>query len=176
MFETIYQFAINTPWWVYLILAYLIFIGIRAGRPGFISLKRAVIIPVAFTALSIYTLLSVVQPSILHITIWLIAMLVGSFIGWIQIKFSRLKIDRERRLIWTEGNWTLLIIFILIFAAKYYFDYQIAVTPQIAQHPVFVYSLLTSSALLTGWFIGRISGLFYRLFNDPSQDLSKYKK
>jgi hypothetical protein len=31
MFETIYQFAINTPWWVYLILAYLIFIGIRAG-------------------------------------------------------------------------------------------------------------------------------------------------
>ena len=175
MFETIYEFAINTPWWVYLILAYLIFIGIRAGRPGFISLKRAVIIPVAFTILSIYTLLSAVQPTVLNITIWIIALLVGTLIGLIQMKFSRLKIDRERRLIWTEGNWTLLVVFILIFATKYYFDYQISVMPHIAEHPIFIYSLLTSSAILTGWFIGRISGLFYRLFNDPSHDLSQHQ-
>ena len=100
----------------------------------------------------------------------------GILIGWIQIKFSRLKIDRERRLIWTEGNWTLLVVFILIFSAKYYFDYQISVMPDIAEHPIFIYSLLSSSALLTGWFIGRISGLFYRLFNDPSHDLSQRLK
>jgi tetrahydromethanopterin S-methyltransferase subunit C len=150
--------------------------GVHLSRPGFISLKRAVIIPVAFTALSIYTLITVTQPSALNIIIWIVTLLIGSFIGWMQIKFLRLKIDRERRLIWAEGNWTLLVILILIFAVKYYFDYQIAVTPQIIQHPLFVYSLIISSALLTGWFIGRIGALFYRLFNDKSEDLSGYEQ
>lgn len=175
MFETIYEFAINTPWWVYLILAYLIMIGIRAGRPGFIPLKKFVIVPIAFTALSIYTLVTVVAHTWLNIAVWLLALLIGTAIGWLQIKYSRLKVDRERKLIWAEGNWTLLIVLIAIFAAKYYFDYQLAVVPQIIHQPLFLYSMLISSALLTGWFIGRASALFYRLFNDPSQDLSQLK-
>ena len=54
----IQQTLIHTPWWVYLLLAYLIFIGIKARKPSTVSIYKLAILPVVFLSLSIEMLVT----------------------------------------------------------------------------------------------------------------------
>ena len=46
--DTIGYFLYYTPWWVYLILAYCIFIGLKGLKPRQMPFKRFCIVPIVF--------------------------------------------------------------------------------------------------------------------------------
>ena len=127
MVKNIWEALVNTPWWVYVIFVYVLIFGIRATKTRIVSLSRMFIIPIILIALSINELLTTVQPVWYNFFIWVIAILIGIYLGWLQIYHFKILIDRKKHLIQTPGTWTTLILLLIIFSTKYYFGYQLSI-------------------------------------------------
>ena len=176
MTDTIWQAAIHTPWWVYLLMLYVLIIGIKASKGRIVSLKKLCIIPVIFIAMSIHTLVTSFKITPFSVTTWLMTILIGTLLGWLFIYRFTLRVDKPHSLIETPGTWSTLIIIIIIFATKYYFGYELGTDPTLAKHLGFEFSLLTVSGLCTGFFVGRVICYLYRLQSNVSVNLSQEKK
>lgn len=171
IWETTYQTLINTPWWVYVLIVFLIKLGINASKTNIVSLKKLFIVPVVFTFMSIHTLLTSFQVNLLTLSTWTGSILIGIFLGWLQIYRYKLRVDKQHFLIEIPGTWSTMIIIIIIFVAKYYFGYQLAVDPHKANQTGFEFSMLAISGTCTGLFIGRFICYIYRLQTTPSINL-----
>ena len=171
--EIIWQTAIHTPWWVYLLFAYLIKVGIQASKMRVVSLKKLFIIPAIFTFMSVHTLIASFNVSAFTISAWSGAILIGMMLGWLQIYRFRLKVDTQHTLIQVPGTWSTLIIIIIIVTTKYYFGYELAVDPKLAEQTWFEFSMLGVSGICTGLFIGRLICYIYRLKTSVSIHLTK---
>lgn len=169
----IWQTLINTPWWVYLLLAYLIKVGIQASKTRTVELKKLFIIPAVFAFMSIHTLLYSFTIDALTILTWFASILIGMVLGWIQIYRYKLKVDKKNVLIQIPGTWSTLITIMIIFIAKYYFGYELATDPALAQQTMFEMSALLISGVCTGFFIGRLICYLYRFQTSHSVDLAK---
>lgn len=167
----LYDFFRGTPWWVYALLVYLLWVGIRAARPRVVALKKLLILPIIFTLLSLHTLLTSVVLSPLTIGAWAVALLVGGAIGYAQISRQTLQVDRARGLLRVPGSWSVLVLIVIIFASKYYFGYSLSIDPQRAHHWPFALSLLAVSGICTGLLIGRFTCYRQRFKNLPSTPL-----
>lgn len=169
--ETILDALQGTPWWVYVLLVYLIIIGIQASKTRVVSILRLFILPILFTVLSLETLLTAVTPDFFAVSSWLGSVMVGVILGWWQISLWRIQTDRRHFLVRVPGNWSTLILILIIFATKYYFSYQLAVDPQLLDQTWFEFSMLAISGLCTGLFIGRLLCFLYRMKTGPQVDL-----
>lgn len=167
----IYQLLINTPWWVYLILIYLIIVGIKASKTRIVSLKKLFIIPLVFLIMSIETLISSFKIDLLNFSIWSLGILIGAIFGYIQTYRYKLKIDKENGLLEIPGTWSTLVIISVIFIAKYYISYELAVDPAIINENVFEISALLVTGVCTGLFIGRLCCYLYRFQTENSVSL-----
>lgn len=170
--ETIWQTAVHTPWWVYLLLLYLISIGIRASKTNIVLLKKLFIIPIIITFMSVHTLIASFAISAFTITTWSGAILIGTILGWLQIYRLTLKVDKQHALIQVPGTWSTMIIIIIIFATKYYFGYELSVDPNLVDQTGFEFSMLTVSGVCSGLFIGRLLCYLYRFQTGSSVDLT----
>jgi hypothetical protein len=170
--DTLWQAIANTPWWVYVILIYLITLGIKATRRTKVPLLKLTIMPVIFTALSVHTLITAFKIDFYSITLWVISILVGCVLGWIQVSRFDLRVDKQHWIIEAPGTWSTLWLILIIFAIKYYFSYALAVDPGLTHNDWFELAMLGLSGLFTGLFIGRFIGYLYRLMSLPSVDLS----
>lgn len=171
----IWQTLVHTPWWVYLLLIFLIRVGIRASKTHVVSLKKLFIVPIIFTFMSIHTLFTSFTVGALTITTWAVAILIGMALGWIQVHRYSLQVDMKNLLIQVPGTWSTLIIILIIFIAKYYFSYELSVDPQLAQQTIFEICALAISGIFTGLFIGRLICYLYRLKTSESVTLQPEK-
>jgi len=88
--ETIWEIVIHTPVWVYLLLIYLIFIGIKETKSRVIKLPCIFIGPTILSALSIHTLMTtVLEAGYLIIGSWILGIVFGGILGWWQMKRLR---------------------------------------------------------------------------------------
>lgn len=172
MLKTIWEILIHTPWWVYLILAYVLNVGIRASKTRVVALKKLFIVPAIFLFMSIHTLVTSIKIDIFTVTIWSLAILLGTGLGWWQIARYQLQVDKKHGLIRLPGTWSTLLIIAIIFITKYYFGYQQAVNPDFANQASLIYSLLAVSGICTGLFIGRLICYLYRMETNPQTDLA----
>jgi hypothetical protein len=170
---SIWQALNNTPWWVYVLLAYLVTIGIKAAKTQVVSLKKLFIMPILFTFLSVHALLTSVKTNAFAISCWAIAMALGILVGWLQTARYDIKIDKTKYLIQIPGNWSTLIIISIIFVSKYYFGYKLAVDPQMVNHTWFEVSLLGVTGICAGLFVGRLSFLLSHMQKQPSVNLTE---
>lgn len=162
----------QTPWWVYVLFIFLVQRGIKASKPQVISIKKLTILPIVFIALSVHTIMIAFHVNVTVITVWLISMIVGSFIGWILIRKHQFQVDRKHLLIRLPGSWLTLILILAIFVFKYYFSYQIGSDPALAHQTMFKFSMLIATGICTGLFIGRLLCYFHKLWTCKSVDLS----
>lgn len=170
--ETIWQFLINTPWWVYVLFIFLIKIGFQASKSRVVSLKKLFIIPAVFTFMSVHTLLTAVKPDYFAISSWSLAVLVGILLGYWQVYRYNVQVDKKQWLIRLQGTWSTLIVILIIFGTKYYFSYALAVDPQRASQTAFEFSMLAVSGACTGLFIGRLICYLYRMKTNIHIDLT----
>lgn len=122
--RVIWQTAIHTPWWVYLLLGYLITVGIKASKVRVIPFWKVFVLPTIFLSISIQNLTTIENIEYLSIGSWIVAMLVGSLFGWWQVKRLDIKIDKKCSLIHIPGSWDTLLVILVIFIANYYFGYE----------------------------------------------------
>ena len=171
--EFIWQIALNTPWWVYLLLVVLVKIGIRASKTSIVSFKKLFLMPVIFSFMSVHTLMTSFKVDFFAVSVWGIAIFLGVLLGWFQVFRRDLKVDKKHFLFQIPGSWSTLIIIIIIFASKYYFGYELAVDPQLVDSNWFEIAMLAVSGVCTGLFIGRLFCYIYRMLTSTSVDLVK---
>ena len=126
--QTIYYTIVGTPWWVYILFIYLIFIGIKASKPGEVEIIKLAILPVLFTYMSLHSLVTQTTLSPIHIGTRIISILIGTLFGIGRVKKAGYTYDPNTGNIRTSGSWMTLIVVMIIFFSKYYFGYMLMFT------------------------------------------------
>lgn len=171
MFDTIYNAALQTPWWVYVLFFYLVTVGIKALKTNVVSIKKLLILPILFSAMSVHTVVTSFQLEFTVVSAWIGSIVIGIWIGWMLVRKQTLTVDKKHLLLKLPGTWVTLIIIMIIFVSKYYFGYALSVDPQLIHQTGFEFSMLFISGACTGLFIGRVLFYAYQLKVRESTDL-----
>jgi hypothetical protein len=158
-------------WWVYLLLFYCIFVGIKASKGGVASFGKMLIMPIVFSYMSIHTLLTSFSLDTFVLLTYISGTVLGVLLGCLQASSHTLAVDRNKSLLQFKGTWSTLFIILAIFISKYYFGYEMSADPKLLQNTHFEFAMLSVSGLVSGMFVGRAIYYFYRLRTSESTDL-----
>jgi signal transduction histidine kinase len=162
----------GTPWWVFLLFAYCIYIGVKALKSRVASIKRIFILPLIFIAWSVWNLV-VNFSGFLGFLTWAIFITLGYFIGWGMTQSWKIAADKKKLLIGIPGNRITLILLIAVFAVKYFFGYYRATHAEMSA--LVAFANLIASGLITGIFVGRTMSLLKK-FAKAKHEKLKLKK
>ena len=90
----------------------------------------------------------------------ILALVCGALIGWQLIRYWKIQVDREHKILILPGSWLTLVLALLMFSVRYGFGFYYDTRPVIT-HPVFIADLVISGVLM-GMFIGRAINLWNR--------------
>jgi len=166
--ENFIQILLPTPWWVYVLFAYILYVGIKATRMRSVPVLQLFIAPSIFTILSIHTLVGRISDHLLYIIPWGIATAVGIAIGWIEMHRLNIIVDRKNHLLKIPGSVFTLILFLLFFGSKYYYGFMSATDPERTKEIQFVIFILLISGIGTGIMWVRGFGYFFKYLKNPS--------
>lgn len=158
MLETIWQYVLHTPWWVYVLFFYLLFVGIKAIKPRTLPLGKLFIIPALFFVWGVSGILEVAGFSLVHFFWWLLGLLIIATLAYLRTRRLAVIVDRSKKTLQIPGTYTTLIVILIIFASKYYFAAQLGANPNLAHDMTFIVVDLLVSGGVTGWFIGNLVG------------------
>jgi hypothetical protein len=129
-------------------------IGVKSMQPRAVSIQRIVILPLFFLAMSLYGLYEkfiLGFPSL--IPFWMVFLAVGAYFGMREVRSWHLHVDRHKGLITIPGNYSTLVLIILIFVLKFFWGYFYAAHTEVS-YKIYLADISTSS-LVTGFFVGR---------------------
>lgn len=157
--NTLWDIASGAPWWAYLLFVYFVIIGIKATKPREIPISVVFILPLVFVIWSfsqLYTKLEMGMSSLLYW--WLASLVAGTFLGVLEVHKWHIQKDKRKGRITIPGNYSTLILILIIFILKFFWGYIYAIDP----HPSYAIYLFDtiSSALVCGFFIGRAAFFF----------------
>lgn len=173
--DTVIQILKGTPIWVYIFFVYLLFVGFLATKTGVVHIAKLALLPVIFLFLSIETLVTHFAINGLSVSTWLIALAVGSLIGYLLVCRHNLRVDRKYLLLEMPGSWLTMILILIIFFGKYYAGYQMSVDPGAVMNTHTEMVVLAVSAFCTGLFVGRMLHYVKCIISNPSVDLKQKK-
>lgn len=141
------QIIKETPFWVWLILAEIVYVGIINLRTRIIYLPKLFIIPFILLMVQYQVLFS---QNILEFCLSIIGGTITSFLIHAR---KKIKVIKNIRSVEVPGSSGTLIILLSFFIIQYYFGYLKAVSSQL----FFKYALTSHiiSGLFSGYFIGR---------------------
>ena len=166
--ENFIQILLHTPWWVYVLFAYILYVGIKATKMRSVPVLQLFIAPSIFTILSIHTLVGRISDHFLYIIPWGIATAVGIAIGWIEMHSLNIIVDRKNHLLKIPGSVFTLILFLLFFGSKYYYGFMSVTDPERTKEIQFVIFILLISGIGTGIMWVRDFGYFFKYLKNPS--------
>ncbi|MBN3230880.1 DUF6622 family protein [Pectobacterium brasiliense] len=150
----------HTPYWVWIVLGYLIYAGVKASQPRQQSLVRMLVVPMIFMTWGISAIFHTLQLPLAAAGGFLLALIIGLGIGWAWGKTSG-AYRPELRVFQRTGSWWPLALMLLTFCSRFYFSVQLARFPALAHDPAFC--LLSGAA--SGITAGIFSGVSLRLLN-----------
>ncbi len=150
--STLLLIVTNTPWWVFLLFALLVGLGIQALRPRTIALRRVFITPGVFIAWGLVglTLAARVAPAV--IPVWALAAAAGTAMAVFSVRLEGLRVERGGAAVHLPGSRLPLIRNLLIFAAKYVFAVAMARRPDLRDQ-LLPWDMAVSGAAF-GYFLG----------------------
>ena len=157
--ENLWKALSGAPWWAYALLIYLLLVGIQAIKPRTISVKKLLLLPLVFVAWSFYGLYARLLLGFLSLLpVWIVFLAVGAYLGVREVHAWHLHKDRRKGEITIPGNYSTLVLMLLIFILKFFWGYYYATHTEISY---WIYCADTStSALATGFFVGRAAFFF----------------
>ena len=152
MFIAIVQHA---PRWVWFLLVALIALGVWLSFPRRVSLRRAILVPVAMVTLSWYGVVSVFAQAPLALVAWAVgvaAALAGTrALGlWHGIAWSA----ADSHVI-LPGSWVPLMLIVALFSIKFGVGASLAMSPALARDAGFAAAVGLLYGLFSGVFLGR---------------------
>jgi hypothetical protein len=150
------QILVNTPLYVWALLALLVALGLAARRPRELSAWRVAILPVAFFLWGTYGLATRLGHDPGLALPWAGAALVGVFLGWLGRR-SAWRIDPETRRVVLAGSWRPLFVNLAIFTVKY--GLAVAMVLATARRAELAPVDIAVSGLMAGYFVTRLTQL-----------------
>lgn len=139
----------KTPTWVWVLLAYLIHIGIKSMVPQKVYLPRFFIMPIVLTIMKYKEFLKGGDTLLL---LYILGITITSFIGYQLTKKDKVQIFKDELAVKVPANPYMLIITLSFFILKYYFGYCYA------RYPDTTSLLLTIDMIVSGLFSGYFLG------------------
>lgn len=158
------QIASHIPAWVGAVLIYGIVMGIRSMFARNVSLAAMSVVPLLFLGLSLTSLLGAIHSVVLSAPVWAGGIVVGLLLGLTVFSARILEAKTGAGRLRIAGSPITLILFVLIFVTKFYYNMHIAMDPVAAQDVAFVSVVLGLSGMSTGIVFGRVAKLFAGYF------------
>ncbi|NEX63293.1 DUF6622 family protein [Noviherbaspirillum galbum] len=150
------QIVVNTPVWVWALLAFLVYRGVLASIDRETSLKKAFIIPVIMLLLSIQGIVSGFGDSLAAGPVWLAFLAGGTMLTWLMVDPGTLRAHPERGMIAVRGSWTPMVLMLGIFLVKYVVAVMLVMHPDLRQQAGFVAGVCALYGVFNGIFIGKL--------------------
>jgi hypothetical protein len=157
----------GTPWFVYPLLALLVYFGLQGRRTRRVRLTRLALLPIGFF---IWGCLGVagkasVQPVLG--AVWLVLAGLGLALALVSRRVDPARIDRETLTVERPGSWQPLIRNLVIFTVKYALAVAWAVLP--AARASLAFWDIGFSGAMAGYFLGGLIALYlaYRRAGNP---------
>jgi hypothetical protein len=152
---TLLDILAHTPPWVWIVLCLLLAIGLRFTRTRRIPVRRALVMPLAITALSLHGTFSVFHGSPVAIVVWSGAAALSA--AWFATSALPRGVyyDAAQRVVVQPGSWTPLAVMMLFFAIRYTAAASLAIHPQWAQEEGVAALAASIYGALSGVFLGR---------------------
>ena len=158
--EALIQIVRHTPVYVFLALAYGLFVGIRALRSRSMLVPTMPILPAVFLVLSIGSLISTASTLPITVFAWIVAVGTGVGLGASLLSANVLAVDRGRSRVTLGGDLSVLVLFVVFFGVKYFSGVVHATRPALASNPAFAIAMMVLSGISTGIMVGRIVKLY----------------
>ncbi len=146
------------------LIAFLVWVGVRAIKPRIIRYRQLYILPSVFVAISANQLFNSYSFSLIGFIAWAIATLAAGIISWRNAQQTQIQIDRGAGKIDLPGTWITLSLILLFIAARLYFGRQLYAHPDLRTDPVFTGQILAITGLVTGYYLGRSGSFLIRFF------------
>ncbi|RON18366.1 hypothetical protein BK660_20890 [Pseudomonas brassicacearum] len=153
----------HTPLWVYAVFLVLCYYGIKALSPTEESKTSLRVTPPILLGWSLYSLNLSLNPTA-SLGCWLIAVVLGGLAALVIFQSKSLELNKPKTGLVVPGTAKTLVLYLLFFAANYYFGYQDDVHPEQAA----TLEMLLLKASASGFVCGLISGrslTFYRVLS-----------
>lgn len=153
------QIISETPTYAWLLLVFLLWGGWKSRKDYIISWKSLLIMPAAMLFWSIYSIID--RHSSVAIFLWVLSLAVGIWLGSLTVLKSRLRIDKELKLIEVSGSWIPLVLSVTIFSLRYFLGMMYGFYPLLVDS----YSMLAVecvATLVSGMFTGRLVGYYQK--------------
>ncbi len=162
------EIVTHIPIWVWLVLAYGIWMGVKSFGVRRVSLAMAALLPLVFFGLGLSSLVTVVGQAPAIGLVWLLAVAAGTALGWFYLSSEPLEIHRGKGTLVVPGTWTVLVLFMVIFGTKLFYGVEQAVEPTVASSLLVEVVVFALSGLSTGVMTGRTLRLYNRYFQAPA--------
>ncbi len=176
MFENILKILSKTPYWIFLVFGYLIYLGIKSTKKRIVSITKLSIISVVFLIFSIKHLNFLWDISDFIAYIWLGTILIGIFFGWISFVGKEVIVDKKRGLVQIPGSYNVLFIVMFVFISRYIIGFISAITLDLTIEPYMIFLKVFVSSLPAGILLGRLLFIFKNHTYGPFKELYKIKE
>jgi hypothetical protein len=169
--RNIIPILLGTPWWVYVLWGYILYIGVQATKTRVVSPGRLFVMPGIFTLWYIASMWHAPNVSLFHSCIWLGIAIIGALGGTLLAMQRTVQADHTHHLIKLSGTWMILAILLIIFAIKYYFGYACATAS--TDHLCSMYKMqsLLFSTCTSSLFWAHTLMIIYKYHRAPSTAL-----
>ena len=141
----------KTPVWVWALLAFLVWQGVRRLRPGVSALERIALVPVAFITWGLVGLAQQPWPLLARLGIWSAGAALGGLLSLASAPGAR-AVDRRRRLVALPGSPAALVRNLVIFGLHYGLRVAAALYPR--HSAVLIPMDIAVSGASAGYFAG----------------------
>ncbi|MDR5760347.1 DUF6622 family protein [Caballeronia sp. LZ035] len=145
----------GTPTWVWVLLAFLLYRGIKALQTNTAPLSKLAVVPLIFAGLGIAHLMSDPFAGWSAVLAWIIGVGAGIAGGMFTASRTRFIVDPIARTVMLPGSFVPLLLISAIFIAKFWIGFEMATT-MLATSLIHYASLDAAiSGLVAGMFGGR---------------------
>ncbi|MBC3813215.1 DUF6622 family protein [Undibacterium aquatile] len=149
------QILINTPIWVWALLAFLIYRGVLMSRDRQVTLRATFILPLLMLGLSLQGLIQHFGIRFESVGLWLLSAVCVSILNAAFFGKNSVRVVSEK-LIQLQGSWMPLILMMLIFFLKYCENIAVVVQPELRSNIGFISVCSISFGIMNGLFLGKL--------------------
>lgn len=156
----LHQILANTPRWVWILLAALLWLGLSQTRSRNVTLQRVTLMPLAMTGLSLYGALAVFGATPPVLLVWLLAGSVMTALVLSQALPEGTSYDPATRLFSLPGSWVPLLLIMGIFMTKYVVGALTSMQPALRHDAAVSLGFATLYGAFSGIFLARAARLW----------------
>ncbi|KXV15407.1 hypothetical protein CR51_03510 [Caballeronia megalochromosomata] len=145
----------GTPTWVWVLLAFLLYRGIKATQASTTPLSKLAIIPLVFAGMGISHLISSPLAGWAAVAAWILALGVGFMGGVFNASRNRFIVDPIARTVMLPGSMLPLLLIAATFIAKFWLGFELATVTDLSSLATYVVIDAAVSGVVAGMFAGR---------------------